>query len=189
MHFVNTWSLCFCATRPTLRTRGKPLLAERQSVSCSLQLHVHPRQGAPLIHKLHCQGGGVRGAIRQLELGPQRPSTWGWAKTNTVTNGSSGSITQDPQTVKDSLPSFSDFSEISLSFHRHLFCSAFLKKRGIIHRYNCSCSTLNATAELPGIKAHHRELGRDCMLVTPPSTATKIWTLVSGPGQAMESGL
>lgn len=37
--------------------------------------------------------------------------------------------------------------------------------------------------------AHQMEGGRDCMPVTPPSTGTKICTLVSVPGVAMDSGL
>lgn len=37
--------------------------------------------------------------------------------------------------------------------------------------------------------AHQMEGGRDCMPLTPPSTGTKICTLVSVPGVAMESGL
>ncbi|TNN61267.1 hypothetical protein EYF80_028562 [Liparis tanakae] len=36
---------------------------------------------------------------------------------------------------------------------------------------------------------HQTELGSDCMLVTSPSTGTRIWTLDSGPGAAMDSGL
>lgn len=36
---------------------------------------------------------------------------------------------------------------------------------------------------------HQTELGRDCMLVTPPSTGTRTCTLVSGPGESMDSGL
>lgn len=35
------------------RTCGKPLLGEGQSVATPLQLHVDPRQGAPLVHELH----------------------------------------------------------------------------------------------------------------------------------------
>lgn len=37
--------------------------------------------------------------------------------------------------------------------------------------------------------SYQMELGRECTLVTPPSTGTKICTLVSGPGEAIDSGL
>lgn len=45
------------------------------------------------------------------------------------------------ENTEDTLPAFSDFSEISLSFHRHLFCSAFLQKRETIRCYGAG-STL-----------------------------------------------
>lgn len=85
-------------TSSILHTRGKSLLVERKSVSCPLQLHVHSWQGAPLIHKLHCQSGGVRRAVWQFKLGPQRPSTCG-ASTNkySLMNDWSSSIPQYPQ--------------------------------------------------------------------------------------------
>lgn len=60
-----------------IQTCGKSLLAEGQSESRPLQVHVHSGQGAPLVHELHGQSGGVRGAVRQLKLCPQRSSTWG----------------------------------------------------------------------------------------------------------------
>ncbi len=47
----------------------------------------------------------------------------------------------------------------------------------------------SAPADATNITAYQMEFGRDCMLVTPPSTGTKICTLVSEPGTAMESGL
>lgn len=57
-------------------TCGKPLLVERKSVSAALKFHIDPWQGGALVQKLHCQSGGVRGAVWKFKLGPQYPSTW-----------------------------------------------------------------------------------------------------------------
>lgn len=65
------------ASRWAWRTCGKPLLGERKSVSAALKFHVNSWQGGSLIQKLHCQSGGVRGAVWELKLGPQCPGTWG----------------------------------------------------------------------------------------------------------------
>lgn len=61
----------------------KPLLGERESVAAPLQLHVHPRQRATFVHKLHRQGGGAGWAFWKLKLGPQGPGAWG-SNTNTI---------------------------------------------------------------------------------------------------------
>lgn len=113
-----------------LHTCGKSLLVEWNSVSSPLQLHVHAWQSASLTHKLHCQSGGARRAIWQFKLGPQGPGTWGQTQTNTITCQQlcfNKLCLKSNKEEKDCLPSFSDFSEMSLSFHRHLFCSEFLK--------------------------------------------------------------
>lgn len=57
-------------------TCGKPLLVERKSVSAALKFHINPWQGGPVVQKLHCQSGGVRGAVWKFKLSPQRPGTW-----------------------------------------------------------------------------------------------------------------
>lgn len=58
----------------------------------------------------------------------------------------------------------------------------------MIERFS-ACHTPCSPAEITSAISYQMELGSDCMLVTPPSTGTKICTLVSGPGLAMESGL
>lgn len=119
-----------CPDRPwPVHTCGKPLLVERKSVSAALKLHVDPWQGGPLVQKLHRQGGGARGAVWKFKLGPQRPGTW---SQNTRTRWDLERvilISQQQQQQNADLPSFSDFSEMSLNFHKHLLCSEFLQSK------------------------------------------------------------
>lgn len=180
----------------TLRTCGKSLLVERKPVSCPLQLHVHPRQGGPLIHKLHSQGGGVGGATGQVELGPERPSTWGQAQTNTLTtllyihlpisgiwtNSSRGKHWRYSTCV---FWLFWDITQLPQALI--LLCIPAKKRNNSLlrRREHTRCAPTDVTNVTP----YQMELGRDCMPVTPPSTDNKSCTLVSGPGQAMESGL
>lgn len=126
---------------PPAFTCCKPLLAEREPVAAPLQLHVHPRQRAAFVHELHRQGGGVGRALTKLKLGPQGPCAWG-SNTNTVSgrrvnqspfiwNGlwarAAGQRRKRNREEEEDLPSLSDLSEMSFSFHRHLLCSAFLQ--------------------------------------------------------------
>lgn len=110
-------------------TCGKPLLVERKSVSAALKFHINPWQGGPLVQKLHCQSGGVGGAVWKFKLGPQGPGTW--RKTQTLRSNlqlvALISHHQQQGQQNANLPSFSDFSEMSLNFHKHLLCSELLE--------------------------------------------------------------
>lgn len=128
---IKQWHIVHIHRSSFLHTCGKSLLAERKSVSGSLKLHVHSWQGAPLTHKLHCQSGGVWRTTWQFKLGPEGPSTWGQTQTITFTYQELSQFWKISNQLYMCcfffLPSFSDFSEISISFHRHLLCSEFLK--------------------------------------------------------------
>lgn len=65
------------------------------------------------------------------------------------------------------------------------------KRGGNLSLLLLQCSRMTSSVQFlsSSSASHQMEGGRDCMLVTPPSTGTKICTLVSVPGFAMDSGL